>query len=313
MCDQDPQWRTWLEATRRRRAGAATIADGAEVAALCAALLKLGERLARTPGTVAHTLVQQRGETAWEVALDRRIFGDETSARPLKSLPHAMTEADDRDELTCPRAFAIKALHNLALDELRKQRWMTPTDASHAAEEGGSFLDRDPDAAGGRTTEVDPTALPAEVAATLRHCERLAPVYEAVCGEAVNTAPWRDTADVLERDVALGAERLRWPGDHAVTLDRHARAWQATYYGHEGPPSYTDDAETPYAGAPDRAKFDKHTSRFRELWRTASGDAAAVVAAAAGREVPGRGRVPASWDPPDHATLRGRGQAGGGR
>lgn len=303
MPEQDAQWRAWLAAVRRQSVPTATSDDCAAVAEFAAELLRIGQRMVRIPGTAANALLRrQEGAVQWEIACDRKVFGDAEGSRPLKSLMVSMAEIDAAGGLENPRAFAVKAFDRLALSELRRPTMVASDD------EGDDRGARSQVGASGvgklAGPSVGPTALPATVAATLRHCARLAPVY-SLAVTPVDPQPWLRTAGFIERDVALGIDRIRWPHGSS-TLDLHACAWQATFHSEEGNVAYTGDDEVPAAGADNRGRFDQHTSRFRALWRTASGSAAAAVGVAAGTIAGGAGRVPASWDPPDHATLRGR-------
>lgn len=309
MSDDDARWRSWLAAVRRQSDPRATTDDRRAVAEFAAELLRIAARMARTPGTPANALTRrEQGAVQWEIACDRKVFGDTDSVRPLKSLMVAMADLDATGELQSPRAVAVTALKQVALSELRKPRMMAVDE--HTEDASSSMRER---AAGigdaGLGPEVDPAALPAAVAATLRHCARLAPVYALVV-QPVNAAPWSQSAEFIERDVALGVDRVRWP-DGTSTLDHHACAWQATYHGYEDHLDHTHPDEIPDAGAPDRGRFDQHASRFRKLWRTADGSAVETVNAMPGEVVDGAGRVPAQWYAPQHPTLRGRGAAGG--
>lgn len=149
---------------------------------------------------------------------------------------------------------------------------------------------------------------------------RAAETAEAAARAAAEAAAslvtsWTDLKGYLDRDVGLGAGRLRWqhvpresggrPGGVPTATDNGARAWQAVYHRHEENDGFTEPSEMPLEPrSPAGAAFYQHLSRFRKTYWAAVGVGSGIVEGrgALPRD-PGRG-IPHEWTEwYDHPTL----------
>jgi len=246
-------------------------------------------------------------------------------------------ELPDAGAIKDPAAYWKAALDGWLKDEAaRRSREVKPDPEPRPDEGRWEGAGREP--AGHVIPDGRPDAIPRDVARTLRD----AVSFVAVAVEVAPALPpdhplhglppappstedrsrsldarqraWWETERCIARDLALREQRLRWDAEARVRgTDLSARAWQAEFYDYEGPPEYTGPEEIPATGAPLRAIYEKHLSRFRARYWDAAAVAAWVVRE--GSQEPAfdaprageRRRLPlreGEWEPADHPTLR---------
>lgn len=227
-------------------------------------------------------------------------LGKETvSAAPGSEKPHIL------------RRHATKSDEGSAGDSDNAPVWDTAAHLGARASWAGS-LD-------GLATGVSAISLPVDVSRVFRGSSDLTalmvclgeagqgPLTELTARKSATKGArsWQTLQHHLDTHLDAGTRRPRWDVAALEAADNQARSWEALFYQFEGFSDYTDTDEIPGKGAPKRAKFDKHTSRFRGAWWSATTLAAAITDAHGMQSIHGT-RVPFSLDPPVHPTLQGR-------
>lgn len=338
-------WNELVEQLRARDADSTTIRalrDQLEIKMLIRA---------RTKWSLA-SFQRSLGEVRFEACLDATIHGrwkrkhapgpDEIdralpSGRDRLSDPRWYTGLLDTFQWTevpyaSPRAVFDRALWRRLVDEGRRPsgpdaKTISLDHGQRDAETG----DLQPiDIAATNASSVDPTALPADVARTLREANLYAELVacllpglepghplRALDSEALGTLTalarrWATLDRCLVRDIAHRKARPRWTVDGSPAQDFWSRAWQADYHTAEHHDEYTSSTEIPDHGTAKReaAQYYQHLSRFRKHYQAAARITSAAVGAAQDRvvEVTLRSRdasvrVPLVWHPAEHPSL----------